>query len=293
MHYQLAAILYNPKSTGDSERLARKFAKRLERAKIADEVRVVATKYRSHAEELVGELSAKYSPLYIVSSSGDGGYNEVVNGAMRSLGNDHRIVTGLLPSGNANDHYKSVHKPYVIRQLRTNKPREVDVLQINTVIKGRDWQRFAHSYIGFGISSSIGKALNEIELTPAKEIIVTAKAFLEFEAFEAKVDGKKQLFQSILVSNVGKMSKYLKISKHARVNDGKFEVITATADKAKLISTLVKSATVGVSHEKQTSSITFQAVSVLPVQLDGEVFTIDAGARVRVSIAKQKLRCII
>lgn len=293
MHYKLVAVLYNPKSTGDSEKLARRFAKRLERAKIAEQVQVIATERSKHAEDMVPRLARKNSPLLVVSSSGDGGYNEVVNGAMAAEGAGGEVVTGLLPSGNANDHYKAVHRPYVLRQLKANKVRHIDLLKIETTIKGKSWQRYAHSYIGFGISSNIGKALNQNDLTPAKEIIITAKAFLEFQAFEAKVDGKKQLFQSILVSNVGKMSKYFKMSKHARVDDGKFEIITAEADKTKLIGALVKSATLGIPHEKQASSFTFETITTLPVQLDGEVYTIDAGSKVRVSIARRKLGCII
>lgn len=293
MHYKLAAILYNPKSTGDSEKLARRFARRLERAQIADKVEVIATERSRHAEDIVPQLAKKHGNIYVVSSSGDGGYNEVVNGAIKATEQGGQVVTGLLPSGNANDHYKALHKPYVVRRLKANQVKHIDVLQIETTLKGKPWQRYAHSYIGFGISSEIGRLLNETDLTPTKELLISAKAFLEFEAFEAKVDGKKQLFHSIIVSNVGKMSKFFKLSKHALPDDGKFEIITAEANKTKLIGTLVKSATVGVPHEKQTTSFTFETVSPLLVQLDGEVYNIDGGVKVRVGIAHKKLGCIL
>lgn len=293
MQFAKSIIMYNPKSTGDGHKNAQKFAKKLLRAGVADSVEVVATKRRRHAEKMVASLAAKHQPLLVVSSSGDGGYNEVVNGALTAKAHGNRVVTGLLPSGNANDHYKALHKPYVIRRLKKGNFQDIDVLKIETTIKGQSWQRYAHSYIGFGITSDIGRELNKHDLTPAKELIISAKAFMEFEAFEAKVDGKKQSFHSILANNIGRMSKVFKIGKDARPDDGKFELITGEDDKAKLITAMVKSATIGVPHERQVRSFTFETLSLLSVQLDGEVFTIDAGVKVRVSVDSRGLQCII
>lgn len=293
MYFELAVVLYNPKSTGESERNAKRFAKRLERAKVATAVQVIATTHARHAEELVVELARGDTSLLAISSSGDGGYNELINGALLSNTKGFQVVTGLLPSGNANDHYKALHKPYVIRRLKAGQLQKVDVLKIKTTIKGASWERYAHSYIGFGITSEIGRALNATKLTPTKEILVAAKVFLESVAFEAELGGSIQTLHSIIVSNVGKMSKFFKMSKHARVDDGVFEVITAEADKGKLLSTMVRSATVGVPHEKQAKSFSFITVKALPVQLDGEVFTIDPNSQVTVTIDHQALKCII
>lgn len=293
MRFDLAVILFNPKSTGDSERNAKRFARRLERASLAEAIQVIPTSHKRHAEEIIDNLSKKKPPLLVVSSSGDGGYNEVVNGAMRARSRNLLVVTGLLPSGNANDHYKAMHRPYVIRRLKAGQLQTIDVLQIQATVKGKTWQRFAHSYIGFGITSEVGKALNETDLTPTKELIISAKTILGFEPFEALVRGRQQAFQSIIISNVGKMSKYLKMSKHARLNDGLFEIITVEAERSKLISSLVKSATVGLPHEKQAKSFSFKTIKPLRVQLDGEVFTIDANSPVKVTIVAKGLECII
>ncbi len=293
MQFEQAVVLYNPKSTGESERNAKRFGRRLVRAKLADDVQVIATTHAGHAEELVAGLVQKHKTLLAVSSSGDGGYNELVNGALQPKPRGHSVVTGLVPSGNANDHYKALHKPYVIRRLKAGQLQVVDVLKIQTTIHGKQWERFAHSYIGFGITSEIGKALNETKLTPTKEILVTAKAFLESEPFEVKIGASTQTLHSIIVSNVGKMSKFFKMSKSARVDDGLFEVITAEADKAKLLGVMVKSAMLGVPHEKQAKSFSFSTVTALPVQLDGEVYTIDSSAKVTVTIQRHQLRCIV
>ncbi len=286
-------VLFNPKSTGASERNAKRFAKRLQKAGFATNVKLMPTEYAGHAEELVVELARKHDTLLVISSSGDGGYHEVINGALKANEDGGHVVTGLLPSGNANDHYKALHKPYVLKRIKTGQTRKIDALKISGTCNGMPWERYAHSYIGFGMSSEIGKVLNENDLNPAKEIFISVKAFVKFQSFKAKVDGKNQQFQSILVSNVGRMSKFFALSRKAKVDDGLFEIITAEDNKAKLVATLAKSATVGVPHESQTRSFTFETVDELPVQLDGEVCRLDAGTKVRITIARHALECII
>lgn len=289
----IVLVLYNPKSTGQSQRNATRFAKKLNKLTGEKQVILTPTNHPGHAEELTYKTALKSKSLFVVSSSGDGGYNEVVNGALRAQAEGATVVTGLLPSGNANDHYKALHKPYVIKRIKAGNIRQVDVLKISSTINGKPWERYAHSYIGFGMSSEIGKALNEADLNPANELLIAAKAFVKFQAFTAKVDGKKQSFQSILMSNVGRMSKVLSLSKKAKVDDGLFEFVTAEDNKAKLIATLAKSATIGVPHEEQRKSYTFETVEALPVQLDGEVFELDANSKVRIVIARHALACVI
>ena len=62
------------------------------------------TNHTGHATELAREAAATGSPL-IVSDSGDGGYNEVVNGAMAS--------------GNANHHARFMHDEPLV-ELKKN-----------------------------------------------------------------------------------------------------------------------------------------------------------------------------
>ena len=292
-HFAQAIVIFNPNSTGPSERNARRFAKRLERSGVAEDVKLLPTDHAGHAREIVAELSGRKGKYLVVASSGDGGYNEVVNGAMVVLESGTNIVTSLLPSGNANDHYKALHKPYVLRRIKNGTVRSIDVLQISGTVNGKPWKHFAHSYIGFGLSSEIGRELNKADLNPVNELIITAKAFVAFKPFTAKVNGKKQQYQSIIVSNVGKMSKFLSLSKKAKVDDGLFEVITSEPTKAKMIAALAKSATVGMPHESQVRSYSLEAIDALPVQCDGEVFTLDAGSKVRVTLLKHALHCVV
>lgn len=293
MRYKKALVLYNPNSTGPSERNAKRFTRRLERARVAMTVEMLPTEHNGHAHDLVADSAALGSPLLVVASSGDGGYNEVINGALKAKEAGKEVTTCLLPSGNANDHYKALHRPYVMRRIKNGQPKAIDILKLTATVNGKPWVHYAHSYIGFGLSSEISHALNQVDLNPINELLISAKEFIKYQPFTAKVDGKVQSFQSIIVSNVGKMSKILSLSKNSRVDDGLFEIFTVEPTKAKMLATLAKSAIVGVPHESQTRSYTFETILSLPVQMDGEVFTLDGNTKVRITILKQSLDCFV
>ena len=68
-------------------------------------INLLPTEYAGHARDLARSVAAGGAPL-IVSVSGDGGYNEVVNGVMDVPGS--KAVCTVLPAGNANDHFRSL-----------------------------------------------------------------------------------------------------------------------------------------------------------------------------------------
>lgn len=286
-------ILYNPKSTGASKKNALRLEKRLIKTRYSNIVHVVPTKHAGHAEEIAQAITSTEARPFIVSSSGDGGYNEVINGVMDSQKAKHSVVTGLLPSGNANDHYKQLHKPYLVRQILSGKMQNIDVLKLSAKVNNKPWHRFAHSYIGFGLSSEVSKGLNAADLNSKNEIVIFMKTLLRSKPFSILVDGKTKDSHNIILSNVGKMSKVLSLSKTAKVDDGKFEVFTSDSSKANMVGDLVKSATLGVPHEERTDMYRFKTIKSLSVQLDGEVFTIDANCEVTVTNKHRALRCIV
>ena len=86
-------IIFNPQSTGDAPR-ARPGSSRTSSARRLPDVPVDAapTQHAGHARDLAREAAGTGRPL-IVSVSGDGGYNEVVNGVM-DAGNAQRRLRG-------------------------------------------------------------------------------------------------------------------------------------------------------------------------------------------------------
>jgi diacylglycerol kinase (ATP) len=108
------------------------------------------TRYAGHARELAFVAAASGRPL-IVSVSGDGGYNDVVNGVMDRGRRD--VVTAVLAGGNANDHRRSTRRMSLIKAITAERIRRIDLLRL-TLDDGATpaQQQYAHSYIGFGLT---------------------------------------------------------------------------------------------------------------------------------------------
>src|SRR5690349_21162051 len=121
-------VIYNPNSTGPGKALATELKKEV----TSYDIRIIATKYAGHADEL-----AKASPRpLIISASGDGGYHEIVNGLIRAQQEGFRPNAGLLPAGNANDHYHDLEEPELAKSIAAGKTRNIDLLKLTTTVDG-------------------------------------------------------------------------------------------------------------------------------------------------------------
>ncbi|HUP26414.1 MAG TPA: diacylglycerol kinase family protein [Candidatus Limnocylindrales bacterium] len=292
-YYSAVSIIYNPKSTGPSKAHAYLLARNLRKTSLKDYVKVLSTKYAGHGEDLAYQL-AKASPApLIISSSGDGGYNDIINGAMKAQEEGAHPVTGLLPAGNANDHYHNLHQASTESQILSGKTHEIDLLRLS--VTGPDpWQRYAHSYIGFGLTPKVGEELNKTDLNAFKELVIAAKAFYDLKAIKLRIGDSVKQYDSLIFSNVQKMSKVLSLSDSAAMHDGKFEItIFPHRSKTKLMLTLLKAATKGLSVTNRASEFTFHTIEPLPVQLDGEISHIAAGSEVKVDVLPKALSCVV
>jgi diacylglycerol kinase (ATP) len=101
-------VIFNPHSTGDGPQLAEQLHADLTRRLPDVPVRLCPTERAGHACDLAREAAETGHPL-IVSVSGDGGYNEVVDGVIQA-GNDN-AVCAVKAAGNANDHRRTTGEP--------------------------------------------------------------------------------------------------------------------------------------------------------------------------------------
>src|SRR6478752_4821166 len=83
-------IIFNPGSTGNAARLADELRDELVRRLPDVPLELRPTEYAGHARELARKAAGTGRPL-LVSVSGDGGYNEVVDGVMQA-GNDQAVT---------------------------------------------------------------------------------------------------------------------------------------------------------------------------------------------------------
>lgn len=294
MKYGTITIIYNPLSTGSSQSMARAFKRDLLTKLPKQKITLRPTEYAGHAEELAYTLAKESKHPLIISSSGDGGYHEVINGVMRAQKEGYRATAGLLPAGNANDHHRNLHDEDLIERIIAGREKKIDVLKLEGRSNGKSIQRYGHSYIGFGLSPFVANRLNENKLNFFNQIWIFIQAFVAQRSVKLNLDGKNRHYDSVIFSNVPSMSKYLRISKPSRVDDGMFEVtIFRRRSKMQLTTLLLKAIFTGVEEDVRVKDYHLRTVKETLVQIDGEIMTLDARSDVRIGIEKRALDCIV
>lgn len=292
--YTNVTIIYNPNSTGSSQQLAEQTAAALRQADEKLLVKTIATKHAGHAETLAYDLARKSAHPLIVSASGDGGYHEVVNGLMKAQNGGAIATSGLVPAGNANDHYHSLHKDDFVVSVVAGKERRIDLLKLVGTVHGKPIERYAHSYIGFGITPNVGHELNKTKLNPLQEMLSVIKGLLRPQSVHLLVNNTVQTYDSLTFSNVPRMAKVLTLSPKAKIDDGKFEVAALYRHhRLRHGLSLLRATTTGLTDTKQCTHFQLQTLRPTLVQLDGEITTLDAGSHVEIAIDHAILRCVI
>jgi diacylglycerol kinase (ATP) len=289
--YSSITIIYNPNSTGNSPTLAQKLAADI-KARLQDvDLQLIETEYAGHAEELAYQTAlASKSPL-IISVSGDGGYNEVINGAMKATdAHDTHPICAILPAGNANDHHKSVAERPLIEAIVDKGLAQLDLLQVS--FKGHE--RYAHSYVGLGLTPFIARELNKHKLSVFKETWLAVKTYWRFHPFTISHQGQTRQFDSILMANISRMAKHLTLTQDNDLQDGKFELLQwPHRNKLMLAAPIIRAMLGKPIPSQKASTFTFTSHSPLPIQLDGELLEIPPATEVTVRCLPKKLRTIL
>lgn len=249
-------IMYNPASTGASAETAKAFAEQLKYTS-AIEAELLATEYRGHAKILAYDLSLKYKNPLIISSSGDGGYHETVNGVAEAMQKGARPLCAVLPAGNANDHYNAVSEGSLLKAVSESRIKYIDLLEITVTTSQNDSARyFAHSYVGLGLTPAIAIELNRHELSAWRELLILARGLFGLRPLKIELDGKRLIVDSYIATNIGWMAKVMKFSA-SEPDDGVFEVtVFEHQTKIRLIWLLVTSLFAGLRQDarlKKTS----------------------------------------
>lgn len=287
-------IIYNPKSTGNSKKNAVELRRELKKRLKNTTVELLATKYAGHAEKL-GAKYANQKDTLLVSSSGDGGYNELINGVLSQKNNN--VALSVLPSGNANDHFRATTSGSLLDQIVAGKTTKIDVLELEATINSKTWTRYAHSYIGVGLTAYIGKKLTVAKLNPLNEKWLVVKYLLRFQHVSLKITSWQQKkfyrYQSLVVANIDRMSKVIRLDDDASTNDGMFEIY-AIGSKAlfSLLKVLLRASMTGKKLTARAKSINFVSKHQFEVQCDGEVFKLDKNQKVAIKIQPGLLKTI-
>lgn len=286
-------IIYNPNSTGDSEtnakRLAEQLTDRLPRVK----TQLLETTHRGHAEEIGAEYARRNVSALLVSSSGDGGYNELINGVLTH--GSTNLATCVLPSGNANDHYHATAEELLLQRIVRGETQKIDVLKVVGQRNGQEWHRYAHSYVGIGLTAYIGRKLNQTDLNPINEKWLVLKYILKLRHVTVRRRGERRWkrYRSLVVANINRMSKYVQLSGKSTVTDGEAELYVLRARSILwLIRYVATGIVTGLHLTEQKSSFNYEMKSVRDIQCDGEVFSLDAASEVSVRVQPRTMRII-
>jgi diacylglycerol kinase family enzyme len=283
-------IIFNPQSTGNARRSAEELRAELAHRLPGVPLELSPTQHAGHARDLARAAAATGRPL-IVSVSGDGGYNEVVDGVMQS-GND-TAVCAVRAAGNANDHRRTTREQPLADAIVTGDVRRIDLLRL-TVGSGTDASvRFAHSYIGVGLTPVVAVDLEKGGKGSWAEIVTTVRAFSRFRPFPIRLeDGRRRTIDSLVFANIGEMAKYASLSE-GRPDDGRFEVIAQQrTGKLRVLGTAIRAVTRGLGPQPSATHYGFTTLAPMPLQLDGELVELAADTPVAVDIAPRALATI-
>ena len=292
--YSTIIIIFNPKSTGEAPAKARRLQKRLERKGLTCILR--ATEHAGHATDIAYAAAKKYSRPLIVSVSGDGGYNEVINGAMRAVdeGVAHQPVCAIMPAGNANDHRRSTRRRPLTWAIQHAKPEAIDILRLTAKCQGTTLTRYAHSYIGLGLTSKAAAALNREQLTRFKETLIVLRILLNFDPITIKMpDGSIKKLDSLVCANIHQMSKVIRLGRRTNLKSGLFRIVTLPhRNRVRMLFTVLSIFLFGYRKPPQTDAYEFTLTDNQPTHFDGEITKIPAHSHVRIECAPKALLTI-
>jgi diacylglycerol kinase (ATP) len=284
-------VIFNPGSTGPAPQLAEQLHADLTDRVPDIPVTLRPTEHAGHACDLAREAARSGQPL-IISVSGDGGYNEVVNGVMQADNPD--AVCAVLGAGNANDHRRVTGERPLADAVVAAEVSHIDLLRLTTGEPQDAKTRFAHSYIGIGLTPVVAVDLEKGGKGSLREIIAVIRTFSRFRPFAIRTDdGQTRRFDSLLFANIAEMAKYATLSEDGRPDDGKFEVITLPhTAKWRIVAVAIKAATRGLGPQPTAEHYAFSPLKPMPLQLDGELMNLEPGTPVRIDIAPHALATI-
>jgi diacylglycerol kinase family enzyme len=284
--FDAVEIVFNPNSTGNAQERAEELAAELSERAPDLPVAMRPTQHAGHGREIARD-AARAGRTLVVSVSGDGGYNDVVNGLMDS--GVKEVYAAVLAAGNANDHRRVTKERPLADAILDGDVSRLDLLRM-TVDDGRE-TRYAHSYIGLGITPTVALELEKGGKGSIREVISTIRSFRQFRPFQIETDSGSERFDSIIFANIQEMAKYATLSEEGRPDDGRFEVVILRhTAKWRVLFTAAKAALFGLGPQPTAREYRFRTVDPMPVQVDGEVSEFERGVAVAVEIAPAALR---
>ena len=183
----------------------------------------------------------------------------------------------------------------IVAAHRTGCARYLDLLLL-TACSTTDggWGRYAHSYIGFGLTPSMAVGLKRDRKGTIAELVSVLRTFTGLTPVEiVRSGGCRELYDSLVFANVARMAKYGRLGNSGRSDDGLFEVVSRRHGRRWRIGVMaLRAATVGLGTQAHVSRVEFATVDAIHLQMDGEVLQLAPASRLTIDCAPRALATI-
>ena len=161
------------------------------------------------------------------------------------------MVAAVLAAGNANDHQRVLRDRPLVEAVVAGDLRRIDLLRLTTGAGPAAQVRYAHSYIGLGLTPVVAIDLEKGGKGSFREIVAVVRTFARFRPFTIEVaDGTRRKIDSLLFANIAEMAKYATLSEDGDPADGRFEVIELPhTSKWRLLGVALRAATRGLGRQ--------------------------------------------
>jgi diacylglycerol kinase (ATP) len=265
---------------------------------------IVETEGPGHAIELTRAAVAA-GILRLIAAGGDGTVHEVANGLLSAPSNG--VALGLLPIGTGNDFVKMVPGTSTfeaaLETLVTGRTQPMDV----GVCQWQDCTEHFINAMGTGIDVEVVRQMRRSRILPGSIIYVSAllRALIRYRpyAMEITIDGSaiRNRIMNLAVCNGPSIGGSFLICPEASPSDGLLDVCIVEEMSMLRNARMVPRVLQG-THPGHPGITMLRGVDVLvrlpgggplPIQLDGELRTVEDGADgVRVSLAPTRLNVI-
>jgi len=195
------------------------------------------TKYPGHATKIVENENLNDKNAIIVLG-GDGTMHEVVNGLLRRE-DKVKIPIGNLPTGSGNSLLYDLGKTDIdttLTNILKHEIKNIDVLEVKTEKN----KIYSINLIGWGMGNDIGVLAEKLRwLGPMRYNIASIIEIFRYKGRKAKIilDNNEQFsdnYALITICNTIYVGKGMKMAPHAKLNDGKMDIIMIKDDFSKI-----------------------------------------------------------
>lgn len=274
--------------------MAKTFVEKLKNQKTKFSITLLETEHKGHAEQLAYKFAKQHKRSLLISCSGDGGYHEVINGAMRAQSEGAEPICAVLPAGNANVHHGIVVKRPLVKAIIAGDTTRFDLLKVTIKPRrGKVHGYYSHLCVGIGLTPQFVNEVNQVSSNILKEIWIFYKTLFSYRPARIQTNKGVKTYASLVFANIGQIGKVFKI-KESRHDDGLFEVVSAPhMSRIDMIKHVVRLSVQGCKVLEQRKSYTFTTLENMSMQMDGEVIDIKKDTEVIIESKKGLLTTLI